>query len=287
MSQAPLYSLEAPNAKRGLQADLWRGSLQKYASNDPSYGIRLKKDFVGDFCFSGLANTAGNGTTGTTGVAYNSGLTIQDAVTAGGTYAVTPVSAPGGVALVANDGTTADFGVEVGGDCLCFTTPKATDADEKSERLIIEARVDLVAVNGQFVLGYTSAGVTTPVVGANDAVADHGYIVLQIDENGDLNLLTSSATGGTTDSVQVIATADWTKLDQHLIGLAVNRVGTSCTVEVCVDNQWYSPQVLGIDPASVPVGDLRPVIGATTSGTTAPSFNLDCLDCFAEFQGTN
>lgn len=275
MSQAPLYSAVAPDSSRGLQADLWRDSLQNYETNDPRYGVRFKRDFAGD-CHNVVAAT------GTTTPSYTGGFVAQDAVTAGGTYAITNVVGPNGEVLVANNGTTADFGVEFGGEVLCFTTPKATTAAERSRRLICDVRVDLVAVNGQFVVGFTSAGALVPIVGANDAIADHGYCVLQIDEAGDLNLLTKSATGGTADSVQVIANADWTKLDQHVLGLAITKVGDSAQVEVCVDNQWYKPSVLNIDPDSIPTGYLRFVSGATTSGTTAPSYELDCVDCFGE-----
>lgn len=269
MSSTPLY----PNSgsARGLQSVIWGNSVQAYESNDPKFGTRIKLR---------PASLSPLGLTGTTSATHEGGWTAQDAVTAGGTYSVTDAAQAGGQLLVANNGTNADEGVEFGSSLTALTTPQHSTAP--SQKLIFQARFDAVAVNGQQFYGLTDALAATPVVGANDALADVGYIGFQVDEDGDLNFVSKSANGGTSDSVEVIENADFVQLDPHVVGFSIDKNGK---LEIEVDNVRYPSKASEISTSSYPTGVLRVATGATSSGTTAASYRLGDIDAFAESAG--
>lgn len=267
----PLYQTTAPSSARGLMALLWGNALAAYVSNDPKFGVRVQNDFTQ---FSPL------GLTGTTSATHEGGWTAQDSVTAGGTYAVTDAVQAGGQVLIASGSTTADEGVEFAASVNSICLP--THATTPSRRLVAQFRIDAVAVNGQQLALLTDAACTTPVAGANDAIADVGYIGFQVDEDGDLNFVSKSAAAGTSDSVEVIENADFVQLDPHVIGFSIDASGV---LEIVVDNVRYKSKALQISSASYPTGILAPRLACTTSGTTAPSMRVDSVDVFAEQAG--
>ncbi len=269
MSNVPLYPRAAGSVAPGLVAEIWGQSVQAYVSNDPAFGVRTK---LRPAEFSPLPLT------GTTSATHAQGWTAQDAVQTNGTYAVTDAAQPKGQLAVANGATDADSGCEFGGSVLAHATPKHASAP--SNRFNFQAFVDPVAVNGQVLAGMTSAGAATPVCGANDAVADHGFIGFQVNEAGHLNFLTKSATSGTAGSVQVLAAGAWTPLDPHVLAFAVDKTGK---VTISVDNVLYSAKAAQVNPASIPTGTLRPVLACTSSGSTAASMRVGDVDIFSEY----
>jgi len=277
--QTSLY----PNSgsARGLMADLWRQSLQGYASNDPLYGYRFKEDFSREACSPGFpvggTSVAATVTGTTTGSRVASGWIAQDAVTAGGTFLLTKNAGVESGVNLDSDGTTADYGAELGYSHNPIAAP--THSSAPSKRLVAQFRIDEGAVNGQTLAVLTDAGATTPIAGANDAIADVGYIGFQIDEGGDLNFVTSSANGGTTDSVEILESANFTRANVHELGFAINQ---DLSVDIVVDNVWYGVASRSISSAALPTGNLAPRFASTTSGTTAPDLNVLNVDIFAE-----
>lgn len=276
--QASLY----PNADsaRGLMADLWRQSLQVYASNDPLYGYRLKEDFSREPCVPGVdvgGTTLAATVTGTTTAHQTmSGWVAQDAVTAGGTFTLSKNAGPEAGVKIASNGTTADFGSELGIIGNPLAAPSHSSAP--SRRLVAQFRIDEGSVNGQTLAVLTDASATTPIAGANDAIADVGYVGFQIDEDGDLNFVTKSATSGTSDSVEVLESANFTRGDAHEVGFAIN---SDLSVDIVVDNVWYGVAGRSVNKAALPTGNLAPRFASTSSGTTAADLTVMNVDVFA------
>lgn len=271
----PLYQKSYPDSSRGLMAALWGASLAAYVSNDPQHGYRYKSDFLTEEFKTTDGATAS--ITGTTAVTSDEGWAGQDAVTAGGTYTVSIQAGKNGVMRVASNGTTEDFGAEVSRTHLQVVTPK--HATTPCRKLTYQTRLDLVAVDGQALALLTDAAVSTPVAGANDAIADVGYIGFQVRENGDLYFVTKSAASGVSDSVLVLANANWAKLDPHNLGFSVDRTGA---VAIVVDGKSFAAAAATINPASIPTGNLSPRYACTTSGSVAASMDVDMIDVFCE-----
>lgn len=263
MSMAPLNALVDGSTGRGLTSALWQKSLHAWAANDPLFGESFFEDFPRDFT---------DAITGTTSATDSDGWTGQDASSGSGTYTVAVQDRPGGWVKMSNDGTSNDDGVEFGLTKETIALP--SHSSDSRGRAVFECRVDNDDADcyGFFL---TDAGATTPLTAGSDALADVGYIGIQVKEGGDVVVMTSSANGGTTDSVTIIEAADFTKTGEHRLGFAVNP---DSSIEVAVDGQWYPLATSSIDPDSLPTGDLAPRWFATAGdGTTAPDMEVDYL----------
>lgn len=262
--QKALY--DGAGSARGLMACVWQQSLQAYVSNDPSFGYRIQDDFLNNFT---------DAITGTTSSTDSDGWTGQDAVTAGGTYAVTIEDGPDGYVQISSTGTTNDYGAEFGKTAKNIVLP--SHASDPRGRVVTQVRLDNVDAD---MFGYvlTDAAATTPIAGASDALADVGYIGFQVREDGDLYFVTSSANGGTTDSAKLIDNGDWTSTAVHQLAFAVNK---DQSLDIGVDGVWYNVAAASISSSSLPTGNLAPRFFCTAGATsTAPTIQADCIDLF-------
>lgn len=264
--QAPLYQTELPDTSRKLSAGLWRQKLQDYCSNDPQFGVRLTDDF----------NEYVAGITGTTAATANQKWSGVDAAAAGGTYSVTTEQSPDGIAVVASNGTTNHFGVELQSHAV-FTTPKHTTAADRRGDLVFEARVNFGTADTVFV------GLTEP--GANFLSAtstlpnDSDFVGFYTVDNGaTVTFYCRNDNNGGTAVEKTFNVSDYIESGYNKLGFRINKDGS---VEVGVNGYWLPKSVTGITATSVPIEDLVARLSATAGGgTTAPSIKIDRLDLF-------
>ena len=267
---APLYDKTTPDQSVGLTAALWQQSLQRYVSENPEYGVRLKDDFT-DYVLA----------TGTTGASVSRGYSAVDSAAAGGTYTVATQNGPDGSLSVASDGTTNHFGVEVQRSPAVVTTPLHATTASRRGRVVFEASVDFSTADTAFV-GLTEAGAnflsaTSTLPSTSDYVgfytADNGTtVVFHCVNDNDGN----TAVAQSYDVSAHVQSTGYNKL-----GFALNKDGS---IEICVNGVWIPKSVHAIPSSTCfPIETLTVRFSATAGGgTTAPAILVRDYDCFVE-----
>ena len=265
----PRYAKATPDVTRGLTSDVWRQSLEKYASLDPAFGTRFSDDFV--------ENVVGIG--GTTSATENSKWSAIEAATTGGTYDVDNVAGePDGAATFNSTGTSNHQGIEATGAAYANLATHSTDA---RGRVVFEARVDFSTADTVFV-GLTEA--ISQFLSTTSALPTNSdYIGFYTDDGGaTLSLVCANDNaGGTavTDSY-AIPTADLAASGYQRVAFAVNR---DKSVDVAVNGVYYGKLKNGIRSTALPIESLAPRVAATAGGgTTAPAILVDTVDMFVE-----
>ena len=264
----PRYAKATPDVTRGLTSDVWRQSLEKYASLDPAFGTRFSDDFVDNIV----------GLTGTTAVTVDSKWSARDSAAAGGTYAMANTADPDGVASIGSTGTTNHFGIDADGAAFVNLPTHSTDA---RGRVCWEFRFDFSTADTVFV--GLSEVVANFLSATSQLPTDSDYVGFYSEDNGvSLSFVCANDNaGGTavTDSY-AIPTADLQASGQQRVAFAVNR---DKSVDIAVNGVYYGKLKNGIVSTALPIETLVPRLVATAgAGTTAPVILGDHIDVFVE-----
>lgn len=281
MANAPLYSKTDPDTSRGLSAVLWRQSLEDYVTDNTSYGVRFRDDFVADRAANSTTNTSqGNwfvliaGTAATFNVSHN--LTNPDGIL---DVTSTPSAADSGLYIKA--ATAAGTG-------YTFTTP--AHATQGRGRLVYETRIlsrSNATVRPFFAGMILNTQATSPLLGTSSTMSDIGHAGFYIDLVGDL-YFTSKATAGSTGTgfvqVKVLDHSDTqlSSLGPIKLGFAINDQPTGISYDVVVNEVWYRAVAKQFTSACAPTVALTPsyAIASGVATSTAETFAVDSVDVF-------
>lgn len=267
MSQAPLYTKTLPDTSRGLNADLWRHSLQDYARNDPAFGIRIKDDFTDH----------NNAITGTgTPEFVRSWSVDREAGNSDGTVSFLNSSSVDGVGQLNSTSTTNHGGITAQYvPALITTSQHSTDP---RGRVVCQIRLDFIDADTIFV-GLSEAG--DQFLSATSTLpADEDFIgFYSVDGGTNVTFYCRNDNNAGTAVEQTFdVTSYLSGTGYQNVGFAVNKDGS---VEVVVNGYWLPGKITGITSAAVPIETLTPRLSATAGGgSTAPTLDIDCIDVY-------
>ena len=271
MPQAPLYSPPTPDTARGLMADLWRGSLQDYVSNDPAYGTRIKDDFVQPRLNATSASANKDWWLQITGGSTAQAFTSVDGDPDGSVLlSATPTTS-------GDDGATAHFGDEA---ATGNRVNLPTHATAPRGRVVYQTRA--TRSHGTVRIYFAGlAPAAAAVLAAGGALPDSAYLGFRIDLSGNLDFVTKSAatgSGGVSDSVRVLNVADF-PTGVSILGFAVNK---DRSVDIVVNNQIFMVAARSINPLALPVVSLAPAysVDSDAAEAVATTWVVDDIDVF-------
>lgn len=278
MPTVPLYAKSPPVTTRGLDANIWRGSLAKYVANDTVFGARIHTDFTEPYANTTDASNEGD-------------WFIQDAAAGGTSESFLTVANPDGIVDLSAATGTDHFGIEAHWGRTATTAGVValpTHSTLARGRVVYQTRINLKNMDNFFI------GLSEPIVEFLSATGtlpdDSDYIGFRR-LDGDTLVFESrnDNDGGTAveESFTVQTKAEMDALEDatdNFCNLAF-AVDSDNNVHIGFNGLYFGPTVNGIGSTSLPIESLTPKYAVTRGATddlANVSLEIDSLDVFIE-----